>query len=300
LNNEQLEGILNRHVFNEAKPSLLKNIADNPDRFVGVFRSTTPQLKLIQNLLQSREIRFGDAMEEVMALLFREMGFVLLPKSFVSEQEEEMSCDHYLHNQTSGGYYLIEQKMRDDHDSSKKRGQFSNFRDKLAYLQKVHGTALVGIMYFIDPSLGKNKNYYSGAIQHLANELGITIHLFYNGELFNYFNRLDQWEQLIDGLRSWRNRLGGELDLNFDRDAAESVKDLSSVSLGTWLRLVANEDLWANGVISTLFPDGRTLSLQCELFVHALSDTSTKPSGKRRLTQLIEGLERRLKQYYPK
>ena len=298
MNNEQLEEILNRHVFNEAKPSLLKSIADNPDRFVGVFRSTTPELKLIQNLLQSREIRFGDAIEEVMALLFQEMGFELLPKSFVSEQEEEMSCDHYLHDQTSGSYYLIEQKMRDDHDSSKKRGQFSNFREKLTYLRKAHGTSLVGIMYFIDPSLGKNKNYYSGGIQQLANELSITVRLFYNGELFNYFNHPDHWEQLIDGLRSWRNRLGGELELNFDRDALESVRDLTSVSLGTWSRLVTNENLWVHRVISTLFPEGRTLRIQRDLFLQTLSDANIKPSDKRRLTQLIEILNQRLKQYY--
>jgi hypothetical protein len=300
VNNEQLAEILNRHVFNEAKPSLLKSIADNPDRFVGVFRSTTPQLKLIQNLLQSREIRFGDAMEEVMASLFQEMGFMLLPKSFVSEQEEEMSCDHYLHNQTSDSYYLIEQKMRDDHDSSKKRGQFKNFRDKLAFLQRIHGTSLVGIMYFIDPSLGKNKNYYIGSMQNLFSELGIEIHLFYNGELFNYFNRPDLWEQLIDGLRSWRNRLGGELDLNFDKDPAASIRDLSNVSLGTWSKLLANESLWVNGVISTLFPEGRTLTLQLDLFVQALSEETIRTSDKRRLTQLIEVFEHHFKQYYPK
>ena len=84
MDNEQLEKILNKHVFSEAKPSLVKNIADHPERFTGVFRSTTPQLKIVQNLLQSREIRFGDAMEEVMAILFQEMGFSLLPKLFVS------------------------------------------------------------------------------------------------------------------------------------------------------------------------------------------------------------------------
>ena len=65
MESSQIEEILNRHVFDEAKASLLKSIAKNPDRFVGIFRSTTPQLKLLQNLLQSREIRFGDAMEIV-------------------------------------------------------------------------------------------------------------------------------------------------------------------------------------------------------------------------------------------
>jgi len=57
--------VLNRHVFSQEKAALLQSIAKYPDRFVGVFRSTTPRLKLLQNLLQSREIRFGDALEEI-------------------------------------------------------------------------------------------------------------------------------------------------------------------------------------------------------------------------------------------
>jgi len=154
MENSRLEEILNRHVFNEAKPNLLRSIAENPDRFVGVFRSTTPPLKLIQNLLQSREIRFGDAMEEVISALLQEMEFVILPKNFVAE-EEEMSCDHYFRDGYQTRFDLIEQKMRDDHDSSKKRGQFENFRSKIAHLRGVHGDHLTGIIISIKLTLQK-------------------------------------------------------------------------------------------------------------------------------------------------
>lgn len=82
--------ILNKHVFDEEKPYLVKNIVANPERFVGVFRSTTPRLKLIQNLLQSREIRFGDALEEIIEKLLVDMGFIAFPREIqVSKSKKD-------------------------------------------------------------------------------------------------------------------------------------------------------------------------------------------------------------------
>jgi hypothetical protein len=297
MENRQLEEILNRHVFNEAKPTLLKSIAENPDRFVGAFRSTTPQLKLLQNLLQSREIRFGDAMEEVISALLQEMEFVILPKNFVAE--EEMSCDHYFCDDEQTRFYLIEQKMRDDHDSSKKRGQFENFRNKITYLKGIHGDHLIGIMYFIDPSLEKNRNYYRGNIENLTASLGIVVRLFYNGELFEYFGHPALWEQLVSSLKSWRERLGGELELNFDKDPESSIEDLVSVSLGTWRKIIGNDLLWSEGVISTLFPNGRTLGLQKDAFERFSNDANLKSIYRSKFHQLAELLDAHLKQYYP-
>ena len=295
---EQLEEILNRRVFSEAKLGLLKSITENPDRFIGIFRSTTPQLKVVQNLLQSREIRFGDAMEEVMSRLFQEMDFIILPKFLGVSEEENMSCDHYFRNESSTLYYLIEQKMRDDHDSSKKRGQFGNFRNKVEHLLKSHGSQLVGIMYFIDPSLEKNKKYYRENIQNTVEKLGIKVHLFYNGELFEYFGKLHIWNQLIADLRSWRDRLGGELDFDFDKDPASSIRDLASVSLGMWARLISNENLWSGGVISTLFPQGYTLLLQRDIFQQTIIDANTKDTERRKLSQIVNTLNQRLNRYY--
>lgn len=298
MESRQLEEILNRHVFNEAKPTLLRSVAENPDRFVGVFRSTTPQLKLVQNLLQSREIRFGDAMEEVISALLQEIGFVILPKGFVSG-EDEMSCDHYFRDSEQNTFYLVEQKMRDDHDSSKKRGQLENFRNKVTYLKGIHGDALTGIMYFIDPSLEKNKNYYRSNIDKLMTSLRIDAQLFYDGELFNYFGRPDLWKELVAALKSWRDRLGGELDLNFDKDPEASIEDLSAVSLRTWKKVITNESLWSGGVIATLFPEGRTLALQREIFNNLSGDVSLKRSDRNKLKQLTKLLDERLEQFYP-
>src|SRR5574341_1431386 len=152
--------ILNRHVFREDKAALLTAIAQSPDRFTGLFRSTSPRLKLLQHLLQSREIRFGDSMEEVVGSLLSEMGFINLPKSALTPQQVSYSFDQYFVSPDRNTFYLVEQKVRDDHDTSKKVGQIANFQAKLMHLHSVHGDRLIGIMYFIDPSLHKNENYY--------------------------------------------------------------------------------------------------------------------------------------------
>lgn len=57
--------ILNKHIFEGEKKDLLKKIAENPERFIGLFRPTKPHAKILQHLLQSHEIRMGDAEQEV-------------------------------------------------------------------------------------------------------------------------------------------------------------------------------------------------------------------------------------------
>jgi len=148
--------ILNYKIFDEMKSYLIKNLAENPERFVGLFRSTTPSLKLLQNLLQSREIRFGDALEEIIRAFISQMGFINLDRILIPEGKKKLDCDQYFSDVEKNVFYLIEQKVRDDHDSTKKSGQIENFEKKLKFLKDKH-QHIVGIMYFIDPSHKKTK-----------------------------------------------------------------------------------------------------------------------------------------------
>lgn len=45
------------------------------------------------------------------------------------EKRESLELDQFAKKDNT--YYFIEQKMRDDHDSAKKRGQIDNFEKKL-------------------------------------------------------------------------------------------------------------------------------------------------------------------------
>ena len=56
---------LKKTVYKNAKADLINKVASNPDRYIGIFRPTTPELKLIQNITQSHEISFGDFVEDI-------------------------------------------------------------------------------------------------------------------------------------------------------------------------------------------------------------------------------------------
>jgi len=177
MNYEKFCASLNKHIFEGERKELLRRIADNPERFIGLFRPTKPSAKILQHLLQSHEIRMGDALEEIIEEILKDFGFKVLSKSIENEKGEQLSLDQYF---TDGKvYYFIEQKVRDDHDSTKKRGQISNFETKLEILHKKHGSELFGIMYFIDPDLSKNKNYYLQELRKLEEFYGVKLTLLY-------------------------------------------------------------------------------------------------------------------------
>src|SRR5581483_3709602 len=291
--------ILNRHVFSQEKAALLQAMARRPDRFVGIFRSTTPRLKLLQNILQSREIRFGDAMEEIVSKLILAMGFVELEKRFQTDDEDDLSCDQYFCTADQRQYYLIEQKVRDDHDSTKKRGQIENFRKKLLYLKAKHGESLTGIMYFLDPALHKNEGYYKKALVDLKDESGLPIFLFYNGELFQHLQgHMQIWDLLFNSLQVWRKTVPEQITLNYDLDSTLAVSEIEGVPGALWYKLISAETLWVNGVLQALFPSGETLRLLADKFRAA--GTQTIKAGRSKITyqQLAEMLQIRLNQFY--
>jgi len=52
--------------------------------------------------------------------ILKDLGYEILPKNITTANGERLSLDQFF---TDGRtYYFIEQKIRDDHDSSKKRG----------------------------------------------------------------------------------------------------------------------------------------------------------------------------------
>ena len=141
--------LLNKYIFEGDKKKLIEKVAMNPERYVGVFRPTKPQAKLAQNLLQSHEVRFGDALEYLIREIILSFGFSNLHLELKTDDGEILSLDQYF---TDGKhYFFVEQKIRDDHDSTKKRGQIKNFEAKLDWLYKTHRNNLVGIFYFVDP-----------------------------------------------------------------------------------------------------------------------------------------------------
>lgn len=287
MNYEKFCEILNKHIFDGEKKELLRRIATTPERFIGLFRPTKPGAKILQHLLQSHEIRMGDALEEVIEETIRDIGFNPLPKIIQNKEGEQLSLDQYF---TDGNiFYFIEQKVRDDHDSSKKRGQISNFEAKLELLYKKHNSALTGFMYFVDPDLTKNKNYYLAELKRMEEFYGVKLHLFYGKQLFEYLKNPEVWENILLWLKQWKNNLPELPDINFDTTPERSFEEIKDLELRCWRKILENNKLWEEGTINAIFKNGKTLQLLYEFF------TSYKNTPYNKIADL---LHERLLQYY--
>jgi Holliday junction resolvase-like predicted endonuclease len=287
MNYQKFCAILNKHIFENEKKELLRKIAEDPERFIGLFRPTKPGAKILQHLLQSHEIRMGEALEEIVEEILKSIGFNILSKNIKSKNNETLSLDQYF---TDGKkYYFIEQKIRDDHDSTKKRGQISNFETKLETLHEKHGSNLIGIMYFIDPDLSKNKNYYLEELERLGRFYGVELYLFYGKELFEYLNHPEIWDHMISWLKQWKDELPELPEINFDVTPEKSFEEIKDLELRNWRKILENDKLWEEGIIKAIFRKGTTLQLLLEFF----KKQRTTP-----YMQLASKLTERLKEYY--
>lgn len=296
---ETFEQILNDYVFFEPQISLLEKIVESPQRFIGVFRSSTPKLKLTQNFLQSREIRFGDAMEEIITRLLSEKGFINFDKKIVkTANEKALAFDQYFQSSDNTKVYLVEQKIRDDHDSSKTEGQLANFKKKLIFLQNKHPQNLVGILHFIDPAATKNKNYYKQELEKISKELKIPLYLHYGEEFFQYLQDTTSWTFLLESLTRWRRGLTKEIQLDYDADAQASFEKVRNIPPGIWIKLLTDARLWESGLLKIIFPTGEVLRLLIQSYREHGSTVVQIGRKKQSYQSIALSLENELKKYY--
>ncbi len=257
---------LNEKLFEGSSKDLLEKIVSNPDRYVGIFRPTKPKTKLIQNITQSHEIKFGDALEEIFEDYFRKLGFEILPKR-LSEQE---TCDNKVYSidqlfKKDNIVYLIEQKVRDDHDSTKKVGQFNNFEKKYYEVSKKYsGNEVIPIMWFIDDSLRKNKNYYNNEMYRMAEDYGCFPKLYYGEELFSKNEEgmqdipYEMWSEINEYLMLWKKTLPDMPEVNFDINSEEVFEEIKDLSPALYRKLFENEDL-VEQILPIIFTTGEVL-----------------------------------------
>jgi hypothetical protein len=260
---EEVVSILNRELFGGEIYSFLHALAFQPQRFTGIFRYTSPRAKLLQYLLQSREIRFGNAWEQIVEhVIVKEFGWEKQEKKL----SENLYCDFL--GKKSDTFLMIEQKIRDDHDSTKKRGQIANFEHKVKYmfLQKSKNkdtSRFIFILYFIDPYLQKNRRYYEGRIKEMRGIYEAELHVHYGRELFEYLENEKGrkiWEQLLRYLERWKEELPELPSLDLDREEVKNeLQEVAKREPIIWRRIAEEESLWREKVISILFPSGNNL-----------------------------------------
>ena len=258
----KFEVIFNKTIFEKSKSDLVKKIAESPQRYIGLFRPTKPKAKIIQNLLQSHEIRFGDAFENLIEAYLKDLDFKILEKSFEYEKttlkvDQIFSMDENI--------YFVEQKLRDDHDSSKKRGQIENFEKKIDSIsKKYNGKNIIGFFYFIDTGLTKNKKYYKTELQKLSKDYGIELHLSYGKELFERLNNGEVWNEIIQHLKNWKTNIPVFPEINFDKTPKTSFEEIKNLKPLIYRKLFSNDDL--DDLLIKLFPEKKTLELLSKYF----------------------------------
>src|SRR3989344_4380344 len=256
--------VFNEIIFEESKSVLIEKISKYPNRYIGLFRPTKPKAKILQNLLQSHEIRFGDAFEKVMEEYLKLLKYIILNKRFSNDNNDVLNIDQCFKD--SKNIFFIEQKIRDDHDSTKKRGQIANFEKKLNAMIKEYGEKnLIGIFYFIDPELKKNKNYYETELQKMEKDYGVKLYLFYGKELFDFLKQNKIWGEILSHLKKWKEDIPDLPETNFDLEAEHSFEEIKDLNPSIFRRLFENDEIF-NEIILTVFPQKKTLKLLLEYF----------------------------------
>jgi len=285
MNYNLFKQIFNETIFEKSKADLLEKISNSPNRYIGLFRPTKPKAKILQNLLQSHEIRFGDAFEQVIEEYLKIKGCIILPKKFTNKNDEILKIDQCFRKREK--VFFIEQKIRDDHDSSKKRGQIQNFEKKLdVMLTKYNENELIGIFYFIDPFIVKNKNFYAYELNKMSKDYNIEIKIFYGKSLFDYLGYPDVWDEILDYLSIWKTSLPDLPEINFDLDAQHTFEEIKDLKPLVFRKLFENTEI-LNEIIFTLFPEKATLKLLLDHFTE--KDATIYKTISKKLKEIICG-----------
>lgn len=276
----KFKAIFNTTIFEKSKIDLISKVAKYPNRYIGLFRPTKPKAKLLQNLLQSHEIRFGDAFEKLIEEYLKENDFTILNNCFTDNDGNKLNVDQFF--KKDNHFYFIEQKIRDDHDSTKKRGQINNFEKKLeVIIDKFGDNNLSGFFYFIDPDLIKNKNFYEEELEKMSNDYGVKLLNCYGKELFEKLGLNAIWEEIITYLKKWRDELPDTPEINFDKEAEQSFNEIKDLSPSIFRKLFSNDELFEQ-IVKTIFPKNKVLKKLITYF----SNKNTKIY--KTLTELIE------------
>ncbi|WP_300450532.1 HpyAIV family type II restriction enzyme [uncultured Helicobacter sp.] len=222
---EHFANKLNNRIFGkDLHYEILLTVLNNPKRYTGIFRITNAKTKLIQNTTQSCEIKFGDFIEEILTEYIAIMGYEDLNKNIgIDEDNNHLNADQAF--KKDDNIYLIEQKIRDDHDSTKKREQYSNLIKKIKCLkQNFPQQKIKACMWFSDESLKKSKKFYNEQIDNNTDDM-VELYIFYGRELFKiFFERTDIWDEIVRYLKKHKQERSKEILNVPDFDTSSEIK----------------------------------------------------------------------------
>lgn len=226
--------------------SLLTNMIKNPERYTGPFRLSTRNDKLIQNITQSREIKFGKFFEHLVNNYIKRLDYTMLENTLyrTNSNAKKHKLDVDLLFQKDDVIYLVEMKIRDDHDSSKKVGEYQKFLEKVKGVKQKYSNykKIIAIIRFVDDSFEKNKNYYTEKLEK-ENIKNVEFHLDYGEKFFQRINNgADVWSEILKHLEAYHSNLTvSDIKIpDFDTDP-QIAQALMELDTKLFKKLISNE-----------------------------------------------------------
>ncbi len=249
---EELVNVFSKYIFDQASVNYKQHIIINAldkiikdkKRIIGFLRFQTIKEKLTQCISQSYEIKMGYILEDFFEKLF---GFYF---NDLCKIVNGFKCDQLFEDENY--VYLIEQKIRDDHDTSKRGGQVENFVQKIAALEQIcnqKNKKLKACMWFVDINFKKNKSFYTERLSHISNEYTEEVSLYYGRSIIDYlFGNTEIWDSFVENFIATKTAYASDIsgainEYDFDNDPDEFVfRNLIRKQIKTMINLFYSED----------------------------------------------------------
>lgn len=238
--NENYLSIMNKEVPGDFMVSTLDKIVINPQVFNSDLSANSFSLSLISSYGQSRNIKYGNAIEKVFSKILQENGWTIKNTNYKLEDysltgidvgnptKKAVSVDHVISYEDK--VILIEQKIRDNHDTSKWEGQLENYKVKYTALEKIFSKdekTVYGIMWMVDPTYHRNKDAYQSKLASLGNfpidknfvlighDIDEKLNELMDGDSKEYFEKLRSF------LEGYHKQTAGVPDCNLESEKVE-------------------------------------------------------------------------------
>ena len=182
-------------------------------------------------------------MEDVVTEYIGALGYKNLNKEIgCDDNGDRLSVDQLF--EKNNILYFVEQKIRDDHDSTKKRGQYDNFEKKIMLLRKKYADKHIeAIMWFIDDGLIKNKKYYQERMDS-SNYDNVGLYLLYSAPFFEMLdNGKNAWNEIVMFLKRLREENSDNVFEIPDFGSSEEIYNaLLKLPKKYWQKLMSDEE----------------------------------------------------------
>ena len=240
----QIERVYDNIVYGNILKKLINTLATNPKRFISPFSPIKSEEEIRTFLGHSSKIKVGNAYEIILKMLFESIGCELIEKKFSVNNKTKIIDQLFKHYDS---FIFIEQKMNDDHDSTKKEAIIKDFEEKIKHLIEKYGLNIRAYLYFVTDAV-KNKNYYSAEIIKLREKYQIDISVLYGKELFVKENKVELWK-LIDNFNKQRQKT----KINIDFEGENYFLAIKDININIWLKILNNEEI-VKEVLPLIFP----------------------------------------------